>query len=320
MKKLVLISTYFGSFPKNFGIWLKSAEANEGIDFLLYSDCDTSEYLPLPKNVKIVKTGFEEIKKKFEESFDFPIVLNTPYKFCDYKPAYGYVFENDIKAYGYWGHVDIDAVLGNIEKFLPEKEYEKIYQTGHLTIYKNTPENNRRFMLDGGLLNYRDVFSTERICIFDEVGGMQEKFEFLGIPTYISRDYADITKRSVRFTVSLTFTETANKPVKNYPLQIFYYENGGVFRDYFIGDRLFTEEFNYIHFSTRKPEDFTNGANSFYITNSGFFPKEGETTKEIIEKYNPFNPELDLKEAKRWKRDDKRKRIKNALTRIKEKL
>lgn len=320
MRKIVLISTYFGSFPCNFGIWLKSAAKNKDIDFLIYCDCDTTEYQPLPENVKTVSTDFERIKRRFQEKFDFPITLNNPYKFCDFKPAYGYVFEDDIKDYDYWGHIDIDAVLGDILKFLPERDYEKIYQTGHLTIYKNTPENNRRFMEDGGLLNYKDVFSTERICIFDEVGGMQEKYEFLGIPTYISRDYADITKRSRRFTLSPTFLETSNKPVKNYKYQIFYYENGCVFRDYFKGDEKFTDEFNYIHFSTRKPRDFTEGADSFYITDSGFYKKDGDTTKEIIEKYNPYNPAEDIKEAKRWAKDDKRKRIKNALTRIKEKI
>lgn len=320
MKKLVLISAYFGVFPKYFNLWLKSAEKNGATDFLIYSDCNTAEYEPLPKNVKIKNITFTELQTLFQNSFDFKIVLNSPYKLCDYKPAYGYVFKDDLKDYKYWGHIDIDTILGDIQKFLPQNDYEKIYQTGHLTIYKNTDENNRRFMLDGGLLGYKEVFTTERICIFDEVGGMQEKYEYLGIPTYISRDYADITKRNTRFTLSATFFETSNKPVNNYAYQIFYYENGCVFRDYFIGDKLFTDEYNYIHFSSRKPEDFTNGAESFYITNKGFFPKSEKTTKEIIEKYNPYLPELDIKEAKRWAKDDKRKRIKNALTRIKEKI
>ncbi len=320
MKKIVLIATYFGSLPCNFGIWLKSAEKNESIDFMLYSDCDIKDYEPLPKNVKIIHIELNKIKALFEKCFDFDIVLDSPYKFCDYKPAYGLAFEKDIAGYDYWGHVDIDAVLGNIRKFLPERDYEKIYQTGHLTLYRNTAENNRRFMLDGGRLGYKEVFTSDRICVFDEAGGMQEKYECLGIPTYISRDYADITKRSVRFTLSQTFMETSNKPVVNYPEQIFYYENGGVFRDYFKNGKRYTNEFNYIHFSSRKPQDFTNGAESFYITSDGFFPKEGETTPEIIEKYNPYRPELDAAEAKRWAKDDKKKKIKNLVRRIKEKI
>ncbi|MCR5207726.1 MAG: hypothetical protein K6C14_04525 [Eubacterium sp.] len=318
MKRIVLISIYFGKFPSNFGIWLKSAGKNESIDFLLYSDCDTGEYA-FPENVKLIKASFEDIKERIQSKFDFNIVLDNPYKLCDYKPVYGYVFADDIGGYDYWGHIDIDAVLGDIRSFIPEREYEKLYQTGHLTIYKNTEENNRRFMLDGAL-KYKDVFTTPRICVFDEAGGMQEKFELLGIPTYISRDYADITKRAARLTLSTVFLETSNKAVKNYPYQIFYYDNGKVKRDYFIGDKLYTDEFNYIHFSSRKPEDYTDGAESFYITDCGFYKKDGETTKEIIDRYNPLRPELDRQVAKRWARDDKRKRIKNALTRIKSKL
>lgn len=39
MNKVALISLYFGKFPVNFGLWLKSAARNADIDFLLYGDC-----------------------------------------------------------------------------------------------------------------------------------------------------------------------------------------------------------------------------------------------------------------------------------------
>ena len=42
MNKVALISLYFGKFPANFGLWLKSAARNADIDFLLYGDCDVS--------------------------------------------------------------------------------------------------------------------------------------------------------------------------------------------------------------------------------------------------------------------------------------
>lgn len=34
MNKVALISLYFGKFPANFGLWLKSAARNADIDFL----------------------------------------------------------------------------------------------------------------------------------------------------------------------------------------------------------------------------------------------------------------------------------------------
>ncbi len=319
MKKLVLISAYFGKLPECFNLWLLSAAENKDIDFLLYSDCDFKQYLPLPENVKVIPVSFEEMKEKFRSKFDFEIALDTPYKLCDYKPAYGYVLQEDIKDYSFWGHIDIDTVLGNILKFLPDDEYDKYYILGHLCIYRNTEENNCRFKLDGGM-DYKWVFTTKTVCIFDEVGGMQKKYNLHKIPSYVSRDYADITKRKHRFTLSYAFNELYKTPVINYEYQVFYYENGGVFRDYIENGEIKTEEFNYIHFSSRSLPDKTDGCRAFYITNSGFYPKNEKVTKEIIEKYNPLSPVLDKKADRKWKIFDVKLKIRRKLIRIKERL
>lgn len=84
MNKVALISLYFGKFPANFGLWLKSAARNADIDFLLYGDCDVSAYLPLPPNVKCFSYTFEQMKAKIQSKFDFTIELSRPYKLCDY--------------------------------------------------------------------------------------------------------------------------------------------------------------------------------------------------------------------------------------------
>lgn len=317
MKKLVLITTYFGKFPEYFNLWLKSAGNNKGIDFLIYSDCDTKDF-SIPENVKVIPISFSEIKEMFQSKFDFEITLDTPYKFCDYKPAYGYVFQQDIKDYKYWGHVDTDAILGNIEGFLPKEDYDKIYQFGHLCIYKNTDDNNRRFMQEGGQF-YKDVFTTKNITVFDEVVGMQKKFELLGIPTYQSRDYADITKRRFRMTLSDIYLSGDELKYNNYDYQVFYYENGKVYRDFINKNgEMKTQEFNYIHFSSRSPKDFTGGCDNFYITNKGFFPKNEKVTKEIIEKYNPLSPKADKRETIRWRIKDAERKIKKIIQAHKE--
>lgn len=78
MNKVALISLYFGKFPANFGLWLKSAAHNADIDFLLYGDCDVSAYLPLPPNVKCFSYTFEQMKAKIQSKFDFTIELPGP--------------------------------------------------------------------------------------------------------------------------------------------------------------------------------------------------------------------------------------------------
>ena len=46
---------------------------------------------------KIVAIGNAEIREKIQSKFDFKISLEEPYKLCDYKPAYGYIFEEFIR-------------------------------------------------------------------------------------------------------------------------------------------------------------------------------------------------------------------------------
>ena len=41
MNKTVIIGVYFGKFPEYFDLWLKSAEYNRNVDFLIFTDYNT---------------------------------------------------------------------------------------------------------------------------------------------------------------------------------------------------------------------------------------------------------------------------------------
>ena len=88
--KIVLVIPYFGKFPNYFDLWVKSIEKNETIDFLLFTDCKIE--FAVPKNLKIVNMTFEEFRENVSNKFDFKIRLKEPYKICDFRPAYGYLF------------------------------------------------------------------------------------------------------------------------------------------------------------------------------------------------------------------------------------
>ena len=142
MKKIIIVCCYFGQKRKDYKTWLKSCEYNSNIDWLIFSDSDWGN---TPPNVKIIKKTFNEIKEKIQSKFEFKITLNTPYKLCDYKPAYGYIFEEYIEEYDFWGYCDFDMIFGDIRKFLTDEilqQYDKIFKLGHLSLYKNTPGSN----------------------------------------------------------------------------------------------------------------------------------------------------------------------------------
>lgn len=73
---------------------------------------------------------FDELKEKIQSKFGFGIKITEPHKLCDYKPAYGYIFEDYLKEADYWGHCDIDTILGNLDKFLGDllnQNYAKLF-------------------------------------------------------------------------------------------------------------------------------------------------------------------------------------------------
>ena len=126
-KKCVLILPYFGKFNNYFQLFLKSCEKNPQYNWKIFTDND--ECYVFPVNVEVIKTSLEEVKNIAESKLGFSICLDKPYKLCDYKPAYGLIFEEMIGEYEYWGHCDCDLIFGNLDKMLIpllKKGYSKI--------------------------------------------------------------------------------------------------------------------------------------------------------------------------------------------------
>ena len=171
-KKCVFIIPYFGQFKNYFSLFLESCAYNTDFDWIIFTDNEDS--FDYPRNVKKIQMTFEKIKKIIQEKFDFKISLDAPYKLCDYKPAYGYIFEKMIMEYDYWGYCDCDLVFGSMNNFLSsvlDAGYDKVFAGGHCTIYRNTCENNRRFMSVSSQYGklYKQAYTSKRIFAFDEM-------------------------------------------------------------------------------------------------------------------------------------------------------
>ena len=186
MKKIRLIIPYFGKLPKFFPYFLLTAKRNQKIDFLIYTDQNVDQLEILnAENIEFKTLSFDDLRKKVQSKFDFEISLKTPYKLCDYKVAYGFIFEEELKGYDYWGFCDTDVLLGDIYQFLEkhsffENDYARYGLFGHLQIFKNSQEVNRIFMSGKGSnyrLDYQNVFTNEQSFIFDEANGIQKIFE-----------------------------------------------------------------------------------------------------------------------------------------------
>ncbi|MBV1943280.1 hypothetical protein JOA01_06685 [Streptococcus parasuis] len=186
MKKIKIIIPYFGKFPKFFPYFLMTAKWNSKIDFLIVTDQELSGLEAFNiNNITFQKTTLNELKEKIQRKFDFEVSLNTAYKLCDFKPAYGYIFSDECEGYDYWGFCDTDILLGDVYQFLEQHDffnqnYDRYGLLGHLQIYKNSEDVNNLFKSGDGLnyrLNYKNVFTSSQNFIFDESLGIQKLFE-----------------------------------------------------------------------------------------------------------------------------------------------
>lgn len=201
MNKIRLIIPYFGILPKFFPYFLLTAKRNQKIDFLIYTDQKVDQFAILnANNIEFVTLSFDELREKVQSKFDFKISLEKPYKLCDYKVAYGLIFEEELRGYDYWGFCDTDVLLGDIYHFLEEhsffeNDYARYGLLGHLQIFKNSQEVNRIFMSGKDLnyrLNYKNVFTSEQNFIFDEEKGIQVLFKKSGFEQLQVRSFDDI--------------------------------------------------------------------------------------------------------------------------------
>lgn len=167
MKSIVIIFPYFGKLPAQYLMWRASALCNSSIDFMFFTDADIKP----AENIIVHEMTFGNFQQLAQKVFDFPIVLDRPYKLCEYKQAYGYILQNYIRDYDFWGFGDLDLVYGDIRSFLTDivMKHKFILGWGHLTLIRNDDDANTYFMKQvKGYQNYHDAFTTSEITFFDE--------------------------------------------------------------------------------------------------------------------------------------------------------
>ena len=247
--RIGIIICYFGKLPDMTPLWLESCARNKAFDFLIYTDQEISCQAP---NIHVHTTTLPQIAQRIKETLGLEQVgLYSAYKLCDFKPMYGEIFAADLVDYDFWGMCDLDVIFGQLDRFITEEildRYEKVYQLGHLTLYKNVPEVNGRFRLDGHA-DWKEVAQTARHCKLCE-RGMIEKYRRAGIPVYDVKDYADVSKIHRRYQLSRWLVPSIVKD--RYKHQLFYCDRGRIYRAVYEQGYIFVQEFNYIHLQKRR--------------------------------------------------------------------
>ena len=292
MKSIILITPWFGKFPKYFPLWLKSATYNCTIDFLIPTD-SVPDGIEIPPNVRFLITSLEAIRNNLCVITGMDIVLKDPYKLCDYKPLYGLLYEKIVSQYDFWGYCDMDLVFGDLRHFLSEdilQVYDKIYSTGQLTVFRVCPETLNLFKTEVNLaewtdFTYQEVFSTEYICHFDE-SAICKLADVAGLKTYRNCEYADVFAKYSSFVLCGIWD--------GYDIQFFEWERGTLRRQYFHDSFVDSMELAYVHLQKRKMKFYPECAiaDSFSIIPNQFLPSIGIVTIEQMINFSKKKPNL----------------------------
>ena len=109
--KIGVIVPYFGILPDTTKTWMKSIQINHTIKYFLITDQKSVKLYS--ENLEIIIMSFESLQMRFKEMLS--INIKSPYKLCDLKPTYGYVFNDLLHQFKYWGYSDLDLSFGNLD-------------------------------------------------------------------------------------------------------------------------------------------------------------------------------------------------------------
>lgn len=292
-RKVVFIIPYFGEFKSYFQLFLNSCAKNPDFTWLIITD--NKKKYKIPENVIMKKMTFENLRRLIDVKLRTKVAIKDPYKLCDLRPMYGVIFQHWISDFDWWGYCDTDLIFGKISHFITDKlldQYDKIGVLGHFTLMKNAYNVNNAYSLPlNGKLIYKSVLYNFNNVSFDEehnnsINNIMEENGFKILNQNVEAN--PYTKSSVFRLNHLKrdWSYSIEKPSKS----VFIWNNGELVRYIVINNRMYTKEYLYIHFQSRKMKNLVTNFNRYKIIPNQF---ENVEVKHIslddFPKYKTFN-------------------------------
>ena len=169
--KITIINLYNNPWPAWFKYFLLSCETNKSFNWLIISEYERPNLVP--GNVRFIKISYKDLSHRIKEQLGIEPAIVHPFKFSDYKPAYGLIFKDYLKESTFWGYCDIDLVFGDLSNFITDEvviKYDIIspsadFFPGHFLLLKNTDRINNLFKL---ALNWKEILGNPDCYCFDE--------------------------------------------------------------------------------------------------------------------------------------------------------
>jgi hypothetical protein len=174
---IALLSPYYGAFPKSFPFYVNGLIKNPNIHVYMFTDCFYDGYVP--ENLHIIESSMEHFKLLVKNKLGINSNIKKSYKLCDFRPAYGVIFEDYIAEYDYWAMGDIDVIYGDVLSNFPEnwQDYDVLsmvpeWLSGSFSVFKNLSKINNLYKSS---CSWEVVFSSEENFAFDECNCLYEQ-------------------------------------------------------------------------------------------------------------------------------------------------
>ena len=96
-----MVLCYFGPPPGWIEHFLLSCSYNPSIDFLIFTD--HAAFPAVPPNVCVMQLNMASFDALATKTIGVEVKLSHPRKLCDFKPAYGHLFEEHLNGLGLLG-------------------------------------------------------------------------------------------------------------------------------------------------------------------------------------------------------------------------
>ncbi len=280
-----LVVPYYGERPSYLPLVVRSMAHNPDVHWLLITD---EPVVDAPPNVSVVVCEFEDLVARVQHHFDFEISLERPYKLCDYRPAFGEIFREELSGFDFWGHCDLDLVFGRIRDHLPLEAFEadKVLIQGNFALYRNTAEAAGWFRHEIDGISYREVMTDPAARHFDEGAGIYYILRDLGVPMWNERRIFDLSFHRYR-------TRAEDLEVRN-PRR-YAWEKGEVCEYRLEGGDIVRRTALLIHLqkrTMRPPSAQVLAADRYWITANGFAVQDTVSKWAIRAARIPAGPEL----------------------------
>lgn len=299
--RVTFIIPYIGEkVPPYLNLFFNSCSYNINYQFLLFTNLNID--INIPSNVKIIRIDRNEIENLILKKTGIKANLSRFYKICDFKPVFGEIFSDYLVDSPFWGHTDLDLILGNLNKFLPpllEKfdilSFRAEYHTGSFAIYKNNSVINSLYRRVG---NYDETLENPAHLAFDEVSRFRNKNENIynylidggdidNVPTEVE-SYTHLLKNKKRvWDIQIYFKTLIKEGIS--PGIILKINKGSILEDKLIEtERRSSKEFLLYHFVLEKASltfDYPTWKiipDEYYITRFGFHKYKSLIPLEII--------------------------------------